>query len=586
MSNRGYGWGLGAALVAIEAAITALMCWIAVPDFASIEQYRIDVPGKSTIIHSVAGAPAGADLLYLPTYGGSVAVAVDGVPVALVMHDEDQLTRSRHFATATIPVGHSDQAQLGIVQNDNFQKVPLSPVYLAPAAAIAPVVAQHRAYGWLMQQLIPIAGMITVALSTLLIFFSRRPLKYFFLIVAFALQTLIELNPHFVSLGVSMVDLGQHLGTLVNIAIACSVAIWTGAGQGHRRFILWSGVAMLAVLSVGLFGGRDVNQLTAVPVKAIYGVWLIAISINSWAMILRAQFRSSLLQMGTLAAIALAFSGLMSFTVLSNGRFSIGTTFFITNWVNVATALGVLMFILGALANEIALYRNQRRNLQMLEGVVAGHHFDQEHQARDLQRQIEQTAVLQERERFVRDMHDGIGGQLLTLLLKVRSTEKAPTELGSDVQAIIGELRLITSALDQTEDDLGEALVRLRQQLEVQTQAANLELGWAAPEQLSYPLDPRAILDLTRAIQEAVSNAVRHARARRIEVGIVRAQGLTIVVSDDGTGFDPATVRPGKGLRNIRDRIERIGGVVDFGPGAEGKGTRVTVLLPSSANRS
>ena len=81
-------------------------------------------------------------------------------------------------------------------------------------------------------------------------------------------------------------------------------------------------------------------------------------------------------------------------------------------------------------------------------------------------------------------------------------------------EAIIGELRLITSALDQTEDDLGEALVRLRQQLEVQAQAANLELGWAVPEQLSYPLDPRAILDLTRAIQEVVSNAVRHAHAR------------------------------------------------------------------------
>ena len=582
--GRRKSWGIFAGLVALEAAITAVLCWLALPDFAAVDRYRIDTVGASAITHVFADGQ-GPMQLYLPTYGGDLSVSLNGKPVLLATHDDEQLTRSRHFATADIAGQQLQGAAdtLRLAQRNNFQNVPLSPVYFGPASQIAPVVHQHRNYGWWMQQLIPIAGIITVILSTLLIFFSRSPLKYFYLIVAFALQTLIELNLDIGLFGMPLSAFGMLLGTLVNLAIAFSIATWTQASLWQRRAVIWSGTGMLAIHAAAIIGGQNFNDMVVVPVKAIYGGWLILITLNSWAMILRAKFRSSILQMGTLAAIALAFSGLMSFVLISNERFSLPTTYFVSNWVNVATSMGVIIFIFGALANEVSLYRAQRHKFGLLESIVAGHHVDMEEQAHSLHEQIEKTAVLEERERFVRDMHDGVGSQLLTLLLKVRNNGDLAPGIAADVQGIIGDLRMVTSALDQSEGNLTQTLDRLHHELEAQTSAAGITLHWQVGDDVPVQLDPRQVLEVMRIMQEAVANAVRHAGASIVAVSITQNPALLISIADDGCGFDPDTVKRGKGLRNMAGRAKLLGGELSYGPGLEGLGAGLMIKLPPAA---
>jgi signal transduction histidine kinase len=91
-------------------------------------------------------------------------------------------------------------------------------------------------------------------------------------------------------------------------------------------------------------------------------------------------------------------------------------------------------------------------------------------------------------------------------------------------------------------------------------------------------------MELYRIVQEALNNAVRHARAESITVGVDADDGTaTITVRDDGVGFDPAAraIRERRlGLTSMRERAESLGGkfIVETAPGA---GTTVRVEVPS-----
>ncbi len=91
---------------------------------------------------------------------------------------------------------------------------------------------------------------------------------------------------------------------------------------------------------------------------------------------------------------------------------------------------------------------------------------------------------------------------------------------------------------------------------------------------------PRAILAIQRIVVEAISNALQHARATTIAVRTeVDGRRLLIQVSDDGVGFDPAKVRHGRGLENLKARARAIGAVVEIDSCTQ-PGSRVIPTLP------
>jgi signal transduction histidine kinase len=94
-------------------------------------------------------------------------------------------------------------------------------------------------------------------------------------------------------------------------------------------------------------------------------------------------------------------------------------------------------------------------------------------------------------------------------------------------------------------------------------------------------LEPEHELALYRVAQQALTNVVRHSRARRARVALRRAgRELTLEVRDDGVGFDPGTQPPGLGLVGMRERAQRLGGrlTVVSSPGC---GTVVTAEVPA-----
>jgi signal transduction histidine kinase len=199
-----------------------------------------------------------------------------------------------------------------------------------------------------------------------------------------------------------------------------------------------------------------------------------------------------------------------------------------------------------------------------------------------LQQEMRRSAILEERQRLARDMHDGIGGQLVSLLARVRTRRISLDQMEAELVGGLSELRLLVDSLDAVGESLSGALAAFRARIRPQAEAAGMTLIWAGPDDLDIEAsDPRWILNLYRLLQEAVTNAVRHAGGETLAIRVERRgpRGLTIVVEDDGSGFDPATIERGKGLANMEVRAAQLGADLRWTVPGSGLGTAVKIEL-------
>jgi signal transduction histidine kinase len=192
-------------------------------------------------------------------------------------------------------------------------------------------------------------------------------------------------------------------------------------------------------------------------------------------------------------------------------------------------------------------------------------------------------AAEQARGRWARELHDetlqGLVG--LRMLLSSARRTGSSAELGEaidhtkreiqNLRALIAELR--PAALDEL--GLGPAIETLASRsgsaagLEVSTRVSLGDPGRLAPETEST---------IYRLVQEALTNAAKHASAERVRVEVARSNGtVDVLVEDDGCGFDPALPTGGLGLVGMRERVELTGGRLEI---ESRGGTRVSARLP------
>lgn len=194
--------------------------------------------------------------------------------------------------------------------------------------------------------------------------------------------------------------------------------------------------------------------------------------------------------------------------------------------------------------------------------------------------------LVSERERIMRDMHDGVGGHLVSLLAGLETKTTRPEALAARLREALEDLRLMIHSLDNADEDLDVALATVRPKLESVLAAGGIALDWkvAGPGE-GVRLGPGAVLQLMRILQEAVTNALKHSGADRVTVTLERiaeADGpaARLSVHDNGRGL--AARRPaGRGLDNIRHRALTAGGRADIR--REKAGTVVEVLIPLPA---
>jgi signal transduction histidine kinase len=207
--------------------------------------------------------------------------------------------------------------------------------------------------------------------------------------------------------------------------------------------------------------------------------------------------------------------------------------------------------------------------------------------ARDALKRVVATQEL-ERRRLARELHDETGQALTSILLGLRTVEEARGD--EDLRAAVTEVReLVRSTLQ----DVRQLAVELRPTalddfglvpaLERLTEAFGEQTGMAVTfgSTLGERLPPEIETALYRIAQEALTNVVKHARARSVSIVLgEKPDAATLVVEDDGGGFDPARPRDGGlGLLGMRERMELVGGrlTVESRPGA---GTTLVAEVP------
>lgn len=195
--------------------------------------------------------------------------------------------------------------------------------------------------------------------------------------------------------------------------------------------------------------------------------------------------------------------------------------------------------------------------------------------------EMREAALVEERKRIMRDMHDGVGGRLLSLSLRARGDGLAPEEMSRELEDSLQELRLIVDSMDTADGDLELALGALRGRLEPALYTAGIALEWDAGELGAQPgYGPQEVLSIYRILQEAVTNAIRHSGAKHVafKSRINEAGKIQISLVDDGKGLDANTIRDGaKGIANLRSRALSLGGQIDF---ENDNGLTITLTLP------
>ncbi|GAA1841400.1 sensor histidine kinase [Microlunatus capsulatus] len=188
-----------------------------------------------------------------------------------------------------------------------------------------------------------------------------------------------------------------------------------------------------------------------------------------------------------------------------------------------------------------------------------------------------------ERERIAADLHDHVVQQLFATGLSLQSAASRlgpgalQDRLRGDVAAIDATIRQIRATIFNLQfvaatpvsvrAAVGEVVADVEPVLGTRVE---LELRG----DLEHPAALAAVGDLRAVLRESLTNVARHAAATRVAVLVeATADALVLVVEDDGRGLGSGTRR--SGLGNLRVRAERLGGGLDLGPGAQGRGTRV-----------
>lgn len=212
----------------------------------------------------------------------------------------------------------------------------------------------------------------------------------------------------------------------------------------------------------------------------------------------------------------------------------------------------------------------------------------------NIRRRIEREAIIDERRRIARELHDGVAQSLGYLNLKTRQVSDYVSSQNS-VKALT-ELNDIRKVVQDTYEDIRESIDQLSAEmrnLPMIPAMANYIREYGSNNGLKvrfdYPrpfpeLSPVAELQLYRIAQEALTNVRRHAQATEVDVKLENSKGaVELLVRDNGRGFildDLEEKPPGyHGLNIVKERAEMLGGTLDIST-APGEGTALMVSLP------
>ncbi len=287
---------------------------------------------------------------------------------------------------------------------------------------------------------------------------------------------------------------------------------------------------------------------------------------------------------GVILAMQLGEMGLFAIAAAGFGRRAARTGDELARWLAIAATLGALsrlnFFLFPSLYSPY-FYVGDLLRLGFFAALFVGGALELR-RARDV---LAAAAMLEERRRIARDIHDGVAQDLAYILQQGRrlaAQPEAPTALRHMVLAAARALDESRHAIAALEHSGGESLMGALRVTAVETagrEGSTVEMDLEGIARVEVPMRVQEVL--LRVLRETIINAIRHGRAETVTVKLSADAGPLLVVSDDGIGFDVAAVRESGrlGLRSMVARVEEVGGELRI-DSAPGRGTRVEVHLP------
>jgi signal transduction histidine kinase len=310
------------------------------------------------------------------------------------------------------------------------------------------------------------------------------------------------------------------------------------------------------------------------------GAYLVPLAVGNWR---RSELTPGWLVLG--ATLFVLAAGVHDLASLIHGAPLFGLALFgVARPLIGLTTAAVLVSMLGR-----ALATTEQINVELERRV--------EEKRSELAASYERVAELErartlaaERERLMRDMHDGTGGQLVSALAMVEAGGFTRDAVAEALRDALADLRLTIDSLDPEQPDLVPLLGMARARLEPRLEPSGMRFEWdvrdvARPEGFG----PHAALQVLRVFQEAVTNALRHTKATTLVVRTGEERDAAgracafVEVADDGQGFEVGAGGSagggGRGLRNMRRRAAELGGELLVASGMQGTSVKLRIPL-------
>jgi signal transduction histidine kinase len=357
--------------------------------------------------------------------------------------------------------------------------------------------------------------------------------------------------------------------------------VWCSGGAQHRfGWVTAALVGTTGALALCLSG-------TAFERVMIYGFWAVALYASaSFVAIFRARATVPRLEWGTYFAFAS--------TMVPIGIHDIGLLQAIQvgalgpDSVYLAPYFGPILLLAAALSlliRFIRVYREAQRAKEQFARALAAKTAELEAHYEEMQVFQRAQVLLQERERVMREIHDGVGGHLVAAAALLEQPEVRRTEALQAVRGALDDLRLVVHAMDPRAGDLQDMLSDFRVLHETRLRAQGLSFVWDMLAVAELPrLAPYEALQVVRILQEAITNAVKHARASCITVrcgaDAEAPMRRFLEIGDDGEGIRGEGPR-GVGVVSMGQRAKLVGGELSLRSGGEGTRVRITFMEAS-----
>lgn len=586
--------GLGI-LWGIIAVLTAAPLWLALPapdDAVAITQAVLVHPDhERPLALPIARQPPGSprhyrmtfDLhdttpqyLFIPVLSQRAVISLNGT------HIEDTDNRTTLIGlssgiSALITLPPTLLRQVNNVLDLQLQSVGLIPGYLSPlyVGSSEQLSGHYRLRVFVLEYLklmVP-AGQLLIALVVLVVWLYRpRDALFGWLTLLMMLSMIIyigmmrDLIPHLVELIPYLVMAGS------SAAIIMIIVVLLIAGRAPPRWLQWMPLAVpstfiLLALSQ-LVPARTLVILASAPLNLLS--LLISLGILAWATLRYRLQEAAMLLLPMLMALV---AGLHDFAMVLS---LVDGPVFLSVYYRPLLLIGFAMILMRRLG--ISLTRLDNVNLYLTDKLnerereLARLHSEEK-------RKAAQQIRSEERRRLTRDLHDGLSGHLVSII--ALSEQQHSTNIEDSAREALDDLRLVIHSLDIHEDELPLALAGLRERLERQLKRLGITLEWSIARlpEISN-VSPTQALNLLRILQEAVTNAVKHAKPSHIKVrGGQRDDGQPVItIENDGRPFPRNADRGGRGLENMRRRIRQLSGEIQIE--LLDTGARVLVLLP------